>query len=436
MYQYISGDAFFMFIHTVTEGETWFDISEKYDLSIDYLKKLNSVFYDDLPTGMELLVSYPKTTYYAVQGDTLTGIARSFDTTAAALLRNNPYLSRGLETGDRVIIDFEDEKRGILTLNGYCYTFIEPRLYTSLLPYLTYVTIFTYGFDQNGELVRPEPDDEYYVKTALDYGTAPLMHLSTLTRYGNFSSELAAQLLSNRDVWDVLTDNIIKNVEEKGYKGVDIDFEYLPAQYREAYAEFVGQLRDKLNESGYILVTALAPKTSADQQGLLYQGHDYRLLGQNSDMVLLMTYEWGYAYSEPMPVAPIGSVERVVRYGVSEIPNEKILLGLPFYGYDWKLPYVKGETVAQSLSVERAEMLARRYGGTINYDTEAQAPFMRYNDGESEHIVWFESPRGVLAKLGLIDKYTLFGGGIWNIDRPFYRGYMLINVLYDIRKVI
>ncbi|MBQ6554595.1 MAG: LysM peptidoglycan-binding domain-containing protein [Firmicutes bacterium] len=425
-----------MLIYTVSDNDTWFDISERFDLSIDYLKKLNSIPYDDLPVGTELIIVYPKTVYYAMQGDTLAGIARMYGTTAAALLRNNPYLSRGLETGDRVIIDFEDAKRGILTLNGYCYTFIEPRLYMSILPYLTYVTIFTYGFDTDGTLVRPEPDDEYYVQTALDYGTAPLMHLSTLTRNGNFSSELAAELLSDKGVWDILINNIVTNVEQKGYKGVDMDFEYLPAQYAEAYAEFAGKLRERLNELGYVLITALAPKTSADQQGLLYQGHDYRLLGQNSDMVLLMTYEWGYAYSEPMAVAPIKSVERVVNYAVSEIEPEKILLGLPFYGYDWKLPYVKGETVAQSLSVERAEMLARRYNGIIIFDEETQAPYFYYNDGESEHIVWFESLRGVEAKLGLTDKYTLAGGGIWNIDRPFYRGYMLINVLYDIRKVI
>lgn len=425
-----------MLIHTVTEGETWFGISERYDLSIDYLKKLNSINYDDLPVGTELIIAYPKTEYYAMQGDTLAGIARAYGTTAAALLRNDPYLSRGLETGDRVIIAFEDEKRGTLTLNGYCYTFIEPRLYRSILPYLTYVTIFTYGFDTDGSLVRPEPDDDFYVQTALDYGTAPLMHLSTLTRLGSFSSALAAELLSNRGLWDILIGNIIENVENKGYKGVDIDFEYLPAEYAEAYAEFAGELRERLNERGYILVVALAPKTSAQQDGLLYRGHDYRLLGQNSDMVLLMTYEWGYAYSEPMPVAPINSVERVVRYGVSEISPDKILLGLPFYGYDWKLPYIKGETAAQSLSVERAEMLARRYNGMINYDEEAQAPFFYYNDGAAEHIVWFESPRGVEAKLGLIDKYGLAGGGIWNIDRPFYRGYMLINILYEIRKVI
>ena len=46
-------------------------------------------------------------------------------------------------------------------------------------------------------------------------------------------------------------------------------------------------------------------------------------------------YEWGYALSEPMAVAPINKVEQVVRFAVSQIPPEKIFMGIPNYGYDW-----------------------------------------------------------------------------------------------------
>lgn len=425
-----------MLIHTVAEGEGWFDISERSDLSIDYLKKLNSITYDDLAVGEEILIAYPKTEYYAAQGDTLAGIARMFGTTTVSLLRNNPYLQQGLNIGDRVIIEFEDQKRGTLLLNGYCYTFLDRAAFISVLPYLSFVTIFTYGFDVNGGLIEPVPSDDFYVKTARDFGTLPLMHLSTLTENGRFSNELAGVLLNDRGLWDVLIENIVENVRTKGYGGVDIDFEYLPEENRVDYADFVGRLRQALNAQGYYLLVALAPKVSAEQPGLLYAGHDYRLLGENSDLALLMTYEWGYAYSEPMAVAPIPSVERVVRYGVSEIPPEKLLLGIPFYGYDWQLPYVKGVTVGKSLSVDSAVGLARRYNAPIEFDEAVGAPYLLYNDGINDHEVWFESPRSLEMKLDIIDRYSLLGGGIWNIDRPFRRGYMLINLLYDIEKLM
>ena len=137
---------------------------------------------------------------------------------------------------------------------------------------------------------------------------------------------------------------------EKGYRGLDIDFEYVRAEDGLAFAEFTGRVRRVLQVFGYPVLVALAPKTSPDQKGLLYEGIDYRLLGETADRVTLMTYEWGYTYGPPMAVAPLNMVRRVVEYAVSAIPVEKISLGIPNYGYEWPLPYVRGTTKAQSIS--------------------------------------------------------------------------------------
>ena len=88
--------------------------------------------------------------------------------------------------------------------------------------------------------------------------------------------------------------SILAVMQEKGYIGLDIDFEFIPAEERVLYANFVALLRDTLNPYGYSVTVALAPKTSADQPGLLYEGHDYALLGRAANSVFLMTYEWGY----------------------------------------------------------------------------------------------------------------------------------------------
>ncbi|MBR6399695.1 MAG: LysM peptidoglycan-binding domain-containing protein [Firmicutes bacterium] len=424
-----------MLIHTAAEGETWSDIARIYDLPEVYLKRLN-LSYMPLVTGQELIIAYPAAVHTAAAGETLFSIAQNYGTDTAALLRNNPYLARGLDAGDEVVISYDTKREGYITLNGYCYTFIGRALYAQILPYFSYITIFTYGFDDNAELIPPYPSDDYYIRTALEYGTAPLMHLSTLTAGGVFSSALAADLLSSDERRDKLIDNVVANIEAKGYRGADIDFEYLPAQLREPYAEFTRLLREALNARGYILITALAPKTSAGQAGLLYEGHDYRLLGESSNYVMPMTYEWGYAYSEPMAVAPINSVRRVAEYAVTEIPAEKILLGLPFYGYDWALPYIGGVTVADSLSPDRALSLARRYGGIIRFDEASASPYMTYTDNGTEHIVWFESPKSVSAKLALISELSLAGGGIWSTDRPFAQGYMTINLTREIARTI
>lgn len=87
---------------------------------------------------------------------------------------------------------------------------------------------------------------------------------------------------------------------------------------------------------------ALAPKTSSEQKGLLYEGKDYSGLGQAANGVLLMTYEWGYTYGPPMAVAPINKVKEVLDYAITQIDTNKISLGIPNYGYDWPLPYERG----------------------------------------------------------------------------------------------
>lgn len=84
---------------------------------------------------------------------------------------------------------------------------------------------------------------------------------------------------------------------------------------------------ERFHAEGYTVSTALAPKTSAAQQGPWGVAHDYKAHGEIVDFVLLMTYEWGYSAGPPMAVSPLPEVEAVVKYAVSEIPANKVLLG-------------------------------------------------------------------------------------------------------------
>ena len=174
------------------------------------------------------------------------------------------------------------------------------------LPYLTYLTLFTYGFTPEGELIGI--DDEEVIAIAREYGVAPLMLISTLTDEGNFSNALAHAIFQNPAAQDTLIGNILATLAQKGYYGLDVDFEYILPEDRDAYTAFIQKVTQRLNAAGYQVIVALAPKTSTGQPGLLYEGHDYAGLGAAANAVLLMTYEWGYTYGPPMAVAPINKV--------------------------------------------------------------------------------------------------------------------------------
>ena len=154
------------------------------------------------------------------------------------------------------------------------------------------------------------------------------------------------------------------------------------------------------------------------------------------DAVLLMTYEWGYTYGPPMAVAPLPNVRAVLDYAVTAIPPKKILLGVPNYGYDWPLPFLRGTTQAQSISNEQAIQLALSHNIAIQYDETAQAPYFHYADADGTvHEVWFEDARSIQAKLALIPEYGLYGVGYWNLMRPFPQNWRVLNALYRIRTV-
>ena len=423
-----------MVIHVVAPGDTLFSIAEAYGVPFSLLAIDNGLSAPyRLAVGQALVVQFPRLAHTVRPGETTSAIAAQYGISLRQLLRNNPVLDGNtlIYPGQTLVIAFQGEKLGALTVNGYAYPFIGQREIQALLPYLTYLTPFTYGITSQGKLIPP--DDSTLISTALQSGTAPLLHLSTLTEEGGFSNELASLVLNDMAVQDALIDNLEETVLERGYQGLDVDFEFVFPQDAGAYADFLGRLTAHFNPMGYPVIAALAPKTSADQKGQLYEGHNYRAIGEAVNRAFLMTYEWGYTYGPPMAVAPLPNVQQVVEYALTEIPAEKLWLGIPNYGYDWTLPFVQGESRARSLSSQEAVALAIRYSAEIQYSAQAQSPFFYYTDeGAAAHVVWFEDARSIRAKLALVPRYGLSGVGYWNLMRAFPQNWRVLNALYDI----
>ena len=111
-------------------------------------------------------------------------------------------------------------------------------------------------------------------------------------------------------------------------------------------------------------------------------------------------------------------------------------MGMPNYGYDWTLPFVQG-SAAQPLSNLGAIQLAARVGAEIQYDERVQAPYFTYYDDQGrEHIVWFDDARSIQARLRLVDKYNLGGVSYWTINNFFSQNWLVLNSMYDVRKVL
>lgn len=378
-----------MVIYTVRAGDTIDNIASRYDISAD------DIAYDNQ-------IPFP---YALAVGASLLLTQASYTLTSEDILVSNS--GRPAYSG------------------GYAYPFISRWVLEQTLPYLTDLFIFSYGFTVEGTLIPPALDDTFMITLAKNYGVAPILTLTPFGPDGMFSNYLITRVVNDETAKAQLIEELVNQITERGFKGVDIDFEYILAEDRIPFAEFVSEVRTSINALGYPVSVALAPKTSDTQTGLLYEGKDYALLGEAADYVLLMTYEWGYTFGPAMAVAPLNKVREVVEYALTKIPAEKINLGIPNYGYDWTLPFVRGTSKAQNIGNIEAVQIAIAQGAQIQFDAVSQSPFFTYVQNGLTHEVWFEDVRSIHAKFGLVQEYGLRGMSYWQIMRLFRANWLL-----------
>ncbi|MCI8298991.1 MAG: LysM peptidoglycan-binding domain-containing protein [Lachnospiraceae bacterium] len=384
------------------------------------------------------------TIYVVRPGDTVDTIAASFGISPQSIIYDNqlayPYplaVGQALLLTDAAANGNEPSEPPLpypAYVGGYAYPFISRWVLEQTLPDLSDLFIFSYGFTTEGALLPPQLDDTFMITMAKSSGAAPILTLTPFGPTGQFSNYLITQVVNNESSKQRLIEELTIQIEERGFEGVDIDFEYILPEDRIAFADFVRDVRTAVNALGYPVSVALAPKTSDTQKGLLYEGKDYKLLGEAADYVLLMTYEWGYTYGPAMAVAPINKVRQVVEYALTKIPSWKIHLGIPNYGYDWTLPFVQGTSKAVTIGNVEAVTIAVSQGVSIQFDEISQAPFFNYIQEGIQHEVWFEDVRSISAKFGLVKEYQLRGMSYWQIMQLFRANWLLLADTFDIRS--
>ncbi len=418
----------FFVIHIVKQGETTYSIAQQYGISQQRLifdNQINNL--KRLVPGQALVILLPQIVHTVKSGESLYSISQDYQVSVLDVLRNNPYLvlEENLSEGESIVIKYQEEKIGDISVNGYAYPYIQRDTLEETLLYLSELSIFSYGFKANGDLI-PIYDD-FLIMKAKSQEVSPVLTLTTLNENGKFNSSLVSVICKDKLVRERLIENLLKVTKNKGYIGVNIDFEYIEPEDRYSFAEFVDQLTRTLNQNGNLVSVALAPKTSSNQTGSLYEGIDYNLLGRSANSVLLMTYEWGYTYGPPMAVAPINKVKEVLDYAITQIPREKIDMGIPNYGYDWELPFEKGKSEAKIIGNIEAIEIASENMSSIKFDQVAKSPYFEYLKDGKEHIVWFEDARSIATKLETAVNYGFRAVGYWNLMRYFMQNWILLN---------
>jgi len=303
-------------------------------------------------------------------------------------------------------------------------------------------------------------DDRTLISLARSRGIRILSSLLTS------SGPLNHQLLTDEAVASNAINQIVAYVVGEGYDGLDLDLEGVQATDREALSAFVARLSGTLHAKGKLLTMAIPAKTSDTTTGWA-GAYDYAALAPYLDLAVIMAYGYTTPSSRPGSTAPYSWVEKVASFATSQIPPEKVLLGLAFYGYDWN---VSLGGPARSLRYSHATALVERYGASIELDPGSRSATFSYTvragepvpqekmappanhdisvrtpppcgmptptqtprpDGPpaptvtaspmpppvQQHVVWLENAASVRERLSLADAYGIKGIATWRLGQ-------------------
>ncbi|NYF24691.1 LysM peptidoglycan-binding domain-containing protein [Sporosarcina sp. JAI121] len=421
-----------MQIHVVRPGETLWLIAQRYGVTVNEIVTANQLENPSkLVSGLAIVIPTATRKHTVQPGQNLSEIAHRYGTTVEDIVKENQIQNPNMIlSGTRLTIPVH---KPAIDVNAYTINTGETgaREIQEVGRDLTYWMPFVYTIREDGGL--NSIDDAEMLRSAAAERVVPIIAITNFSATAA-GSGLAHTVLASTDIQDVLLTNILKVMKEKGYQGLNIDFENVFPADRELYNQFLQRAVDRLHPEGYSVSTALAPKTSGEQKGLLYEAHDYAAHGRIADFTVLMTYEWGYRLGPPQAISPLNEIKKVLDYAVTVIPRNKILFGFQIYARDWLLPHVQGQE-AETFSQQEAIRRAIQYGVAIQYDLKAQSPFYRYTDEQGRnHEVWFEDARSAQAKFDVVKDYNLRGISYWVLGYPFPQNWLLLEDNFTIRK--
>lgn len=397
---------------------------------MDSIRGINDLKIDSLVPGQDLII--PTNMYTVQPGDSLYSISQM-----SLISINRIRLINGLHS-DMLMAGTQLYLPPRIKYNAQNFSFLVPStparndyLIQSFASINTFLGVFEHHVLEDGSLSIL--DDERIIRVARANKVAPLAVITNLTSAG-FDPQLTRQILSSSSMRNRVITNIYQLVKSKNYAGVNIDFEQVPEDLRDSYTGFLHAIRERLKPDGYYTSVAVPAKTNDSLPWL--RGYDYGGIGAAVDFVFIMAYDWHEASSDPGPVAPINEVRQTINYALKHMNRNKIILGVPRYGYDWTMSNGDVES-ARAVSVATAVANAMKYQVTIQYSTEYQQPFYQYWDELGKrHIVWYEDSRARAEKLELVVEYRLKGVGAWQLGLQFSQSAVLVNEFFNVQKVL
>jgi spore germination protein YaaH len=229
----------------------------------------------------------------------------------------------------------------------------------------------------------------------------------------NFSGTITHEVLSSTAKRESVIKQILAFSSIYDLDGINIDFESVKTEDGPYFVQFIKEITPYLKSQGLIVSVDMYVPTA-------WTAHYNREeVGEVVDYIMVMAYDEHWSTSpESGPVASIGFVNEGIVNTLAEVPNEKVILGLPFYSRLWKEELVNGEiqvsSTAYKMSSARQHLIDN--GAEIVWDEEAGSYYGEYVIGDVTYKMWIEDEAATAERLKLLNEYDLAGAAAWSLS--------------------
>ncbi len=266
--------------------------------------------------------------------------------------------------------------------------------------------VYTVGYDL--KVKKPKSKDIKIFKEA----KKKKVDIVPLIVNADFSKILMSDILLSEEAQDDIIEFMIKEADKYDFKGWQFDFENLNHLDRDMYTAFVAKTNIELKKHDLEFSVAVIPRNKPYDASSTNQdwssGYDFQKIAENSDYLSLMSYDDPYSVG---PVASLPFTQKIFDYMLTQMPPEKISLGIPLYCWKWDNSINKrvGSTTHRLALKEysKGKNKSREY-----YDELGNEAFTFTSKG-TEYSIWCESEESIEAKMELIQDYKLRGFSAW-----------------------
>lgn len=263
-----------------------------------------------------------------------------------------------------------------------------------------------FGLNKNGVIDEREVIAKVEIENLAKINNVVI--IPTITN--DFDPKRVTKFINSSTLQDSEIEKLITIAVERGYGGYDLDWEEISEKDKKVFVKFVSKFKQKLSAQNLKLSVTVHAQTGTSADWVGVRGQDIKELGKIADYIRVMAYDFHHSKSEPGPVTPLDKLKAVLNYTVKNVDKDKIVLGLPSYGYDWSEKN-EGESIQYLDAIERFE----KYAGQYKRDSDSGALWGNYQKDNKSHTVWFEDKESTERKIEISQEFGVNRFCFWRI---------------------